>query len=92
MKTFLVLVSILYVASATLESVEKRPEFMGETVTTLQYSRLKELQNAAIATDRYLKHLAWRHAPGTLMNNPQWRELVSIYHSMENLVPEEVKK
>eukprot|EP00093_Oithona_nana_P012131 12131.XXX_346199_346513_1 [CDS] Oithona nana genome sequencing. len=57
----------------------------------LQYSRLKDLQNAAIEADRYMKHLAWIHAPGVLMKNPQWKELVSIWHSLRALVPEEVK-
>jgi len=64
---------------------------MGESVNMLQYSRLKNLQNAAIEADRYMKHWAWTHAPGVLMNNPQWKQLVSIWHSLQSLIPIEVK-
>ena len=94
MKTLVLLHLCLLCAASSLpiHGIEKRPEFMGKSVNMLQYSRLKDLQNAAIEADRYMKHLAWIHAPGVLMKNPQWKELVSIWHSLRALVPEEVKK
>ena len=98
MKTLLVHLFLLYGVSAhfgaslAISGIEKRPEFMGKSVNMLQYSRLKDLQQHAIKADRYMKHLAWTHAPGVLMKNPQWKELVSIWHSLQALLPKEIKK
>lgn len=94
MKTLLLhlCLAIASAASLSIHGIEKRPDFMGESVNMLQYSRLKNLQNAAIEADRYMKHWAWTHAPGVLMNNPQWKQLVSIWHSLQSLIPKEVKK
>lgn len=65
---------------------------MGHSVNMLQYIRLTELQEAAIKADRYMKSLAAKYDPMSLMLNPEWRELVSLANSLSTLVPTKVKE
>eukprot|EP00093_Oithona_nana_P006473 06473.XXX_68623_68168_1 [CDS] Oithona nana genome sequencing. len=70
---------------------DKRPTFMGQSVSNLQYIQLTELQEAAIRADVYMKSLADKYDENTLRQNPQWRELVSLANSLSDLIPQEVK-
>ena len=94
MKTIaFLLITLTIVHSATLHgNRQKRPDFMGQSVNMLQYIRLTQLQEAAIRADRYMKSLASQYGEKVLVKNPEWNELASLYNSLSELVPEQIKK
>ena len=71
---------------------DKRPTFMGQSVSNVQYIHLTELQEAAIRADAYMKSLAAKYDENALRQNPQWRQLVSLANSLKDLLPQEVKE
>lgn len=61
-------------------------------VSIPQYMWLIDLQNATIEMDKYMKKMSKKFSRKTLMADPKWREMISLYISMEKLIPKAIRE